>query len=347
MLVNGYGTHPICFTAPYSSSINNRPCYYYITNITPSSIIALGTEGKQLQITLSNNTVSISSYVVVGNGLVGNNITAAQSSTFLPSGNLGSTVANEFKYIKDNYATKAELPVVESPIHRITLSTFDAAAFTAAQTAANAGKLVLLDDDTRNYHNLSLLGIYTDHSKEEDEGGNPVPFMAFNKVDAYTYEDNGTVNVYDGMNIQLYASGNVYTSFPYLEYKQQGSSVPVLTTAILNDNNSNNIFSLTNMENDGFVDGDGNFHYVLFSEESPLTYNSFVTDAVYNWEVQAVDAFGGSGGGILVAMSGSSWTYVLEGGPDKFWIKDLGNNQYAIDYARNPSWVPPTEGGEG
>ena len=206
----------------------------------------------------------------------------------------------------------------ESPIHRITLSTFDAAAFTAAQTAANAGKLVLLDDDTRNYRNLSLLGIYTDHSKEEDEGGNPVPFMAFNKVDAYTYEDNGTVNVYDGMNIQLYASGNVYTSFPYIEYKQQGSSVPVLSTAVLNDNNSNNIFSLTNMENDGFVDGDGNFHYVLFSEESPLTYNSFVTDAAYNWEVQAVDAFGGSGGSVLTAMSGSNWTYVLEGGPDKF-----------------------------
>ena len=206
----------------------------------------------------------------------------------------------------------------ESPIHRITLSTFDAAAFTAAQTAANAGKLVLLDDDTRNYRNLSLLGIYTDHSKEEDEGGNPVPFMAFNKVDAYTYEDNGTVNVYDGMNIQLYASGNVYTSFPYIEYKQQGSSVPVLTTAVLNDNNSNNIFSLINMENDGFVDGDGNFHYVLFSEESPLTYNSFVTDAAYNWEVQAVDAFGGSGGSVLTAMSGSNWTYVLEGGPDKF-----------------------------
>ena len=247
------------------------------------------------------------------------------------------------RYIKDNYATKAELPVVESPIHRITLSTFDAAAFTAAQTAANAGKLVLLDDDTRNFHNLSLLGIYTDHSREEDEGGNPVPFMAFNKVDAYTYEDNGTVNVYDGMNIQLYASGNVYTSFPYIEYKQQGSSVPVLATAVLNDNNSNNIFSLTNMENDGFVDGDGNFHYVLFSEESPLTYNSFVTDAAYNWEVQAVDAFGGGSGGTLVAMSGSNWTYVLEGGPDKFWIKDLGNNQYAIDYARNPNWTPPTE----
>lgn len=230
----------------------------------------------------------------------------------------------------------------ESPIHRITLSTFDAAAFTAAQTAANAGKLVLLDDDTRNFHNLSLLGIYTDHSKEEDEGGNPVPFMAFNKVDAYTYEDNGTVNVYDGMNIQLYASGNVYTSFPYIEYKEQGSSVPVLTTAVLKDNNNNNVFSLTNMENDGFVDGDGNFHYVLFSEESPLTYNSFVTDAVYNWEVQA-DAFGGGSGGTLVAMSGSDWTYVLEGGPDKFWIKDLGNNQYAIDYARNPNWTPPTE----
>lgn len=165
--------------------------------------------------------------------------------------------------------------------------------------------------------------------------------MAFNKVDAYTYEDNGTVNVYDGMNIQLYASGNVYTSFPYIEYKQQGSSVPVLSTAVLNDNNSNNIFSLSNMENDGFVDGDGNFHYVLFSEESPLTYNSFVTDAVYNWEVQAVDAFGGGSAGPLVAMSGSNWTYVLEGGPDKFWIKDLGNNQYAIDYARNPNWTPP------
>ena len=167
--------------------------------------------------------------------------------------------------------------------------------------------------------------------------------MAFNKVDAYTYEDNGTVNVYDGMNIQLYASGNVYTSFPYIEYKQQGSSVPVLATAVLNDNNSNNIFSLTNMENDGFVDGDGNFHYVLFSEESPLTYNSFVTDAVYNWEVQAVDAFGGGSAGPLTAMSGSDWTYVLEGGPDKFWIKDLGNNQYAIDYARNPNWTPSGE----
>lgn len=230
----------------------------------------------------------------------------------------------------------------ESPIHRITLSTFDAAAFTAAQTAANAGKLVLLDDDTRNFHNLSLLGIYTDHSREEDEGGNPVPFMAFNKVDAYTYEDNGTVNVYDGMNIQLYASGNVYTSFPYIEYKPQGSSVPVLSTAVLKDNNNNNVFSLTNMENDGFVDGDGNFHYVLFSEESPLTYNSFVTDAVYNWEVQA-DAFSGGSAGPLTAMSGSDWTYVLEGGPDKFWIKDLGNNQYAIDYARNPNWTPPTE----
>lgn len=171
--------------------------------------------------------------------------------------------------------------------------------------------------------------------------------MAFNKVDAYTYENNGTVNVYEGINYQLYSNGEVHKSYPYIEYKQQGSSVPVLSTAILNDNNNNNIFSLTNMENSGFVDGDGNFHYTLFSEESPLTYNSFVTDAVYNWEVQAVNAFGGSGGSVLTAMSGSNWTYVLEGGPDKFWIKDLGNNQYAIDYARNPNWTPPASTVEG
>ena len=151
------------------------------------------------------------------------------------------------------------------------------------------------------------------------KGYKDLPFMAFNKVDAYTYEDNGTVNVYEGINYQLYSNGEVHKSYPYIEYKQQGSSAPILTTAILNDNNSNNIFSLTNMENSGFIDGDGNFHYQLFSEESPLTYaTGFVADAQFNWEVQAVDAFGGSGGSVLTAMSGSSWTYVLEGGPDKF-----------------------------
>lgn len=85
--------------------------------------------------------------------------------------------------------------------------------------------------------------------------------MAFNKVDAYTYEDNGTVNVYDGMNIQLYASGNVYTSFPYIEYKQAATEeVPTLTRFALNDGVDGDIVDLSDISIEGYIDGDGKYH---------------------------------------------------------------------------------------
>ena len=166
-----------------------------------------------------------------------------------------------------------------------------------------------------------------------------MPFMAFTKNDCWKNGD--TVNVYDGKNYQIYASGNVYITDVFISQENAPvGDIPVLSTAILNDNSNNNIFSITNAEINGYIDGDGNYHYQLFTDENPLTYaTGFNTGDNVNWEVSAINGFGGTGSGNL-AYLGDSWTYLVEGGPDKFWVKELGNSQYVVDYTRNPNWQP-------
>lgn len=232
-----------------------------------------------------------------------------------------------------NNVISAEVP--ENPIHRITLSTFDAAAFTAAQTAHNAGKLVLLDDDTRNFHNLSLLGIYTDFSQETDGQGNPVPFMAFNKVDAWV---DGNRSVYDGRNYQLYASGNVYTSNPYLEYTQQ-SSGPVLNNFWLGLNG-------TEIAGNGGLVGSINQENKYVWQWSGSLSQAITASTNYNYSIE-----GGYNGSNFGDNSGGQFTWEsqlgfwrLNNGPSIIRIVPDGGDQTAtqaqIIVIYDPSWRP-------
>lgn len=235
-----------------------------------------------------------------------------------------------------NNVISAEVP--ENPIHRITLSTFDAAAFTAAQTAHNAGKLVLLDDDTRNFHNLSLLGIYTDFSQETDGQGNPVPFMAFNKVDAWV---DGNRSVYDGRNYQLYASGNVYTSNPYLEYTQQ-SSGPVLNSFWLgygDEPNQTTLFGLNDAV-DGVVQ-DNKYVFNINAQLSEAINNS----TTYGYNIQG-NNFGDNGGSQFTWVDETDFhAWVLENGATKMYVAPQGSSQteVMITVEFDPNWTPPTE----
>lgn len=239
-----------------------------------------------------------------------------------------------------NNVISAEVP--ENPIHRITLSTFDAAAFTAAQTAHNAGKLVLLDDDTRNFHNLSLLGIYTDFSQETDGQGNPVPFMAFNKVDAWV---DGNRSVYDGRNYQLYASGNVYTSNPYLEYTQQ-SSGPVLNSFWLgygDEPNQTTLFGLNDAV-DGVVQ-DNKYVFNINAQLSEAINNS----TTYGYNIQG-NNFGDNGGSQFTWVDETDFhAWVLENGATKMYVAPQGSSQteVMITVEFDPNWQPPASTVEG
>lgn len=253
-----------------------------------------------------------------------------------PEGTASSGSIQEcLRAVKNNYATKAELPTVESPIYRITLSTFGATVYTAAATAHNAGKLVLLDDDNSNYHNMSLMGIYTDFSQETDGQGNPVPFMAFNKVDAWV---DGNRSVYDGRNYQLYASGNVYTSNPYLEYTPQ-SSGPVLNSFWLgygDEPNQTTLFGLNDP-----VDGAVQNNKYVFNINAQLS-EAINNSTTYGYNIQGND-FGDNGGGQFTWVDETDFhAWVLENGATKMYVAPQGSSQteVMITVEFNPNWSP-------
>ena len=332
----GFEDYPFLLKKPRSTSYSTQYRYYYLYGNSVNTYFFIGYEGECMSVMGVGGITTTTTFNTNAKSLKAANILASATGSQLPSGNNQNSVTQEFAYIKDNYTKTVDLPKelptivsgdagkvlkvnsgetgvewgtasADNPLFRITLSTFDATVFTAAATAHNAGKLVLLDDDNSNYHNMSLLGIYTDYSRETDGQGNPVPFMSFNKVDTWM---NGDTSVYDGINYQLYASGNVYTSNPHLEYTSQ--SVPSLTRFVLNDGVQGDIVDVDNVEIAGFIDGDDRYHWDL----EQLTY-SLDTTRSYTYVFYTTSGDIQGSGSLTVTQDGGD--YIFEDGAVKIF----------------------------
>lgn len=195
----GYEEYPFCLRKPRSVTYPTQFKYYYLVRNNNTNYYFVGSEGEALYAPKTNEQITTSTPFTSTIEIIGSNVKAGTSAGNLPSGNVQNSVMLEFKYIKENYTKTADLPKElptissgdagkvlkvnsgetgvewgtagsgDSPIYRLEYNEdFTAAKYTAAVTAHNAGKLVLLDDLSKNYHNIALLGVYDAYSKETD-----------------------------------------------------------------------------------------------------------------------------------------------------------------------------------
>lgn len=195
----GFEDYPFLLKKPRSVSYQNQLRYYYLFGNSVNTYYFVGYEGECMSVIGVGGITTTTLFNTNGKSLKAANIQAATTGSSLPSGNNQNSVTQEFTYIKNNYTKTVDLPkelptIVsgdagkvlkvnsgetgvewgtagsgDSPIYRLEYNEdFTAAKYTAAVTAHNAGKLVLLDDLSKNYHNIALLGVYDAYSKETD-----------------------------------------------------------------------------------------------------------------------------------------------------------------------------------
>lgn len=165
-----------------------------------------------------------------------------------------------------------------------------------------------------------------------------MPFMAFNKVDAYQYNNNGVVNVYDGINYQLYPNGQVFTQFPYIEYQEQAQG-PVLSNFWLGLNG-------TEVTGNGGVVGSLNQENKYVWQWSGTLSQAITASTNYNYSIEGSyngSGFGDNSGGQFTWESQMSF-WRLNNGPSIIRIVPDGGDQTAtqaqIIVIYDPSWQP-------
>lgn len=148
------------------------------------------------------------------------------------------------------------------------------------------------------------------------------------------------------------ASATSYQVIVIYDPNWQPLTVPDILDIVITDNNEVNIVDTAQggasyehpvVPISGEIGQDGKYHYTLGTADDVLVVegNDFATtNNPYSIQITLPNG-GRSGSGTLIALSEDpDWDYTLEGGPDKFFFKSVGDCEYVAELVFDPNWTP-------
>ena len=93
----------------------------------------------------------------------------------------------------------------------------------------------------------------------------------------------------------------------------------------------------------GEIGQDGKYHYTLGTADNTLIVdgNDFATaNNPYSFVLTLPEGNRGASDASLTSSADPDWDYTLEGGPDKFFFKAVGDCEYVAELVFDPNWTP-------